>query len=142
MDIAWAMCSGNVSDKFGNKGKGMINTMNGEHLTDFLQSRGQNGWVLIDQPALWTEDWQGWSDSWGGTQAAGSSPIGTQGGAPAGDWDNPAVGHQQAVSQSFKVMQWFARGGSHLNFYNWAGGNQFARNEDGSITNAYYWQAE
>ena len=50
-----------------------------------------------------------------------------------GDWDNPSVGHEQAVSQSLSVMQWFARGGSHLNFYNWAGGNQFARNEGGSI---------
>ena len=60
----------------------------------------------------------------------------------AGDWDNPDVGQQQALSQSYSVMQWFARGGSHLNFYNWAGGNQFARNEGGSISNAYYWKAE
>jgi len=41
-----------------------------------------------------------------------------------------------------RPLQWFARGGSHLNFYNWAGGNQFARNEGGSISNAYYWKAE
>ena len=40
-----------------------------------------------------------------------------------------------------RPLQWFARGGSHLNFYNWAGGNQFARNEGGSISNAYYWKA-
>jgi hypothetical protein len=79
----------------------------------------QNGRILVDQPALWTEDWQGWFDSWGGTKK----------GDAAGDWDNPEVGLEQAVSQSRSVMQWFARGGSHLNFYNWAGGNQFARNE-------------
>ena len=29
-----------------------------------------------------------------------------------------------------------------MNFYNWAGGNQFARNAGGSISNAYYWNAE
>jgi hypothetical protein len=123
VDIAWGMCNGAVSAKFGNKGKGMINTKNGGNPAGFLASAGQNGRVLIDQPALWTEDWQGWFDSWGGTKS----------GAAAGDWDNPSVGHEQAVSQSLSVMQWFARGGSHLNFYNWAGGNQFARNEGGSI---------
>jgi hypothetical protein len=183
VDIAWGMCNGAVSAKYGNKGKGMINTKNGGNPAAFLESAGQNGRVLIDQPALWTEDWQGWFDSWGGTKS----------GAAAGDWDNPAVGHQQAVGhrekqigvsggsveppgpllphlhtvymaysgchpthlnplaertcfpqvgQSLSVMQWFARGGSHLNFYNWAGGNQFARNEGGSISNAYYWKAE
>ena len=75
VDIAWGMCNGAVSAKYGNKGKGMINTKNGGNPAAFLESAGQNGRVLVDQPALWTEDWQGWFDSWGGRFRRGPSVI-------------------------------------------------------------------
>ena len=52
MPIAWGMCNGNSADN-------TINTCNGGDCTKFIEENGQNGRVLIDQPALWTENWMG-----------------------------------------------------------------------------------
>ena len=75
---------------------------------------------------LWTENWMGWFDSWGGS--------------PAGDWPSfEATG--QSEQKAFGIFRWVARGGSHVNFYNWAGGNHFGRNAGSSMVNVYYWKA-
>ena len=50
--IAWGMCNGRSADN-------TINTCNSGDCTKFIESNGQNGRVLIDQPALWTENWMG-----------------------------------------------------------------------------------
>ena len=69
----------------------------------------------------------GWLDAWGGSQ-------------PAGDWpDFDSTG--QSSSKSYGILRWVARGGSHVNFYNWAGGNHFGRNAGSSMVNVYYWKA-
>merc|ERR1712232_566416 len=120
VDIAWGMCNGNSANN-------TINTCNGGDCASFLENNGQNGRVLIDQPALWTENWMGWFDSWGGKTPAGQWPT----------FDST----QQSSSKSFGILRWTARGGSHVNFYNWAGGNHFARNAGSSMVNAYYWKA-
>ena len=74
--IAWGMCNGASADN-------TINTCNGGDCTKFIEENGQNGRVLIDQPALWTENWMGWFDSWGGS--------------PAGDWPTfEATGQSQS----------------------------------------------
>lgn len=69
--------------------------------TGFIEEHGQNGKVLLTQPALWTEDWIGWYQQWDN-----GSPPGT---GDAGEASNKAV----------SVAKWFARGGSHHNYYMW-----------------------
>lgn len=118
--IAWGMCNGNSADN-------TINTCNGGDCTNFIEQHGQNHRVLIDQPALWTENWMGWFASWGGS-------------SPAGDWPS-FDSTQQSAAKSYGILRWVARGGSHVNFYNWAGGNHFARFSGSSMVNNYYWQA-
>ena len=118
--IAWGMCNGNSSTK-------TINTCNGGDCTSFIERNGQNQRVLISEPALWTENWMGWFDAWGGK-------------APAGDWPT-FESTEQSASKAFGILRWTARGGSHVNFYNWAGGNHFARNAGSSMVNVYYWKA-
>lgn len=118
--IMWGMCNGNSANN-------TVNTCNGDNCPNFLESNGQNGRVLIDQPALWTENWMGWFDSWGGSTPAGSWPT----------FDATS----QSASKSGTILSWVARGGSHVNFYNWAGGNHFARNAGSSMVNMYYFKA-
>jgi beta-galactosidase GanA len=50
--IPWEMCNGASA-------RNTINSCNSGDCTDFIENNGQNGRVLIDQPALWTENWMG-----------------------------------------------------------------------------------
>lgn len=56
--IPWEMCNGHSAVN-------TINSCNGGDCTGFIDGHGQNGRVLIDQPALWTENWIDWFQSWG-----------------------------------------------------------------------------
>jgi Ser/Thr protein kinase RdoA (MazF antagonist) len=59
---------------------------------------------------------------------------------PAANW--PSYDSSgQAASKAAGILRWFARGGSHINQYNWAGGNHFGRSAGSSMVNAYYWDA-
>ena len=118
--IPWEMCNGVSADN-------TINSCNGGDCTQFIEENGQNGKVLITQPALWTETWMGWFSSWGDSH-------------PGGDW-NDYDATSQSLSKSFGILRWFARGGSHINQYNWAGGNHFGRTAGSSLTGIYYWDA-
>lgn len=40
----------------GDSAPNTINTCNGQDCTSFISEHGQNGRILIDQPALWTEN--------------------------------------------------------------------------------------
>ena len=104
-----------------------VSPIQGGDCTSFIERNGQNQRVLISEPALWTENWMGWFDAWGGK-------------APAGDWPT-FESTEQSGSKAFGILRWTARGGSHVNFYNWAGGNHFARNAGSSMVNVYYWKA-
>ena len=69
----------------------------------------------------------GWFSSWGDS-------------GPAGNWPTfDSTG--SATGKSAAFLRWFARGGSHVNQYNWAGGNHFARNAGSSMVGIYYWDA-
>ena len=94
-----------------------INSCNAEDCTDFIERHGQNGRVLIDSPALWTET-AGHFQVWG--QAAD---------APTFDRPPSAL--------SFSLLRWLARGGSHLNYYVFFGGNNFGTSYGDSVTTAY-----
>ena len=118
--VPFLMCNGNSSAS-------TINSCNGADCTAFLESHGQSGRVLVDQPALWTELWMGWFSGWGDKSPAGAWP--------AFDATN------QSAARAASILRWAARGGSLVNMYNFVGGNHFARNSGGSYTNAYYWDA-
>jgi hypothetical protein len=118
--IPWEMCNGASAVQ-------TINTCNGGDCTSFIESNGQNGKVLRSQPALWTENWMGWFASWGDKN-------------PAGDWPS-FDSSPQSRGKSAAILRWFARGGSHINQYNWAGGNHFARTAGSSMVGVYYWDA-
>lgn len=118
--IPWEMCNGASAVQ-------TINSCNGGDCTSFIESNGQNGEVLKTQPGLWTEAWMGWFASWGDS-------------GPAGGWVNyDASGQSRGKAAAF--LRWFARGGSHINQYNWAGGNHFGRNAGSSMVGIYYWDA-
>ena len=88
------MCNGETANS-------TINTCNGNDCSDFLEKHGQSGRILVDQPALWTEN-EGGFQVWGvELRRPARSP--TSGAAVA--------------DQALSVMKWFARGGSHMDYY-------------------------
>ncbi|OVA12079.1 D-galactoside/L-rhamnose binding SUEL lectin domain [Macleaya cordata] len=60
------------------------------------------------KPALWTEDWNGWYTTWGGT-----------------------VPHRPVEDNAFAVARFFQRGGSFHNYYMYFGGTNFGRTSGG-----------
>jgi len=89
VDVPVTMCNGETATT-------AINTCNGNDCAAFLEKHGQNGRVLVDQPALWTEN-EGGFQTWGGAPPPGKEPY---------FWG-------RAISeQAESVLRWFARGGS------------------------------
>ena len=82
-----------------------INTCNGNDCSQFIESHGQSGQILVTQPALWTENE-------GGFQIWGNSPYKTT---------NYFWG-RSTQDMSVSILKWFARGGSHMNYYMYYGG--------------------
>ena len=114
VQVPITMCNGETAS-------GTINTCNGNDCTSYLEQHGQNGKVLLSQPALWTEN-EGGFQTWGGAPPPGKEPY---------FWGR-SIG-----DQALSIMKWFARGGSHMNYYMWAGGNQFGRWTGDAITTMY-----
>ena len=108
------MCNGETANS-------TINTCNGNDCSDFLEKHGQSGRILVDQPALWTEN-EGGFQVWGGAPPPGQEPY---------FWGRPIA------DQALSVMKWFARGGSHMDYYMWAGGSNFGRWTGDAITTMY-----
>jgi hypothetical protein len=78
-----------------------ILTYNGDFtLVPWLERHGDTGRIQLDQPALWTED-EGGFQLWGEDSAHPTDYF----------WGHTA---RQMASMS---MKWFARGGTHLNYY-------------------------
>jgi Glycosyl hydrolases family 35 len=89
------------------------------------QRDGESSRVPLNQPTLWTLDDGGFQQWGGGGHAA----------VPANknrnDWRKTAAG------MSHTALQWFARGGTHLNYYMWWGGYNRGRSAAASMLNAY-----
>ena len=115
VDVPITMCNGETAST-------TINTCNGNQCTSYLEKNGQNGKVLISQPALWTEN-EGGFQTWGGAPPPGQERYYFWG---------KSIGEQ-----SHFIFEWFARGGSHMNYYMWAGGNQFGRWTGDALTTMY-----
>ena len=94
VSVPVTMCNGETAST-------AINTCNGNDCTSFLEHHGQNGRVLVDQPGLWTEN-EGGFQTWGGAPPPGQEPY---------FWG------RTLADQTLSVMKWFARGGSHMNYY-------------------------
>jgi hypothetical protein len=99
VDIVWGMCNGETATN-------TVNTCNGNDCTQFLEKHGQNGRVLIDQPAIWTEN-EEWYLLWGDNSVV----------AP----DIDSYFHRSAEDQAYSISRWFARGGSMMNYYMYFG---------------------
>lgn len=116
-DVLWTMCNGLTAPN-------AINTCNGYGeagcSTTWLEINGQSGRIQMDQPALWTEDEQGFQ-IWGDEPTKPSDYF----------WGSTA---RQMAREG---LQWFARGGSHLNYYMWWGGYNRGRAAASGITNMY-----
>ena len=93
--IPWGMCNGASANN-------TINTCNSGDCTSFIEANGQNGRVLIDQPALWTENWMGWFANWGYPRQLSWF-----------SWQSTG----QSAYKAYGILRWMARGGSHVNFY-------------------------
>ena len=109
------MCNGETANN-------TINTCNGNDCTDFILSHGQNGRVLIDQPAVWTENEEGYI-------AWGDDTVVTP--------DQDTFFHRSAADQAYVVSRWFARGGCVMNYYMYHGGHHYGRWAGGGISNNY-----
>lgn len=66
----------------------------------------KTGWYFSSTSSRYLVE-QGWFASWGDNRPAGNWP----------DYDSTG----QSAQKSQGILTWVARGGSHVNFYNWAG---------------------
>jgi len=116
-EVPWLMCNGDSAG-------GTVESCNGyggaSCATDWLERNGDSGRILVDQPALWTEN-EGGYQLWG---ESADLPIDYFWGATA-------------RTVAFETLQWFARGGAHNNYYMWWGGYNRGRWAAAGITNAY-----
>ena len=115
--VLWTMCNGLTAPN-------AINTCNGyggASCSDgWLESYGQSGRIQVDQPALWTENEAGFQ-VWGETA----------------DKPTDYFWGRTARSGAKDALKWFARGGTHLNYYMWAGFYNRGRSAAAGITNMY-----
>ncbi|GKY95077.1 beta-galactosidase-1-like protein [Mayamaea pseudoterrestris] len=113
-DVIWTMCNGLSANN-------TITTFNGDFAArNWLEAHGETGRIQIDQPAMWTE-------AEGGFQIWGEEPT-----APSDYYWG-----RTARSMAYFTLQWFARGGSHLNYYMFYGGQNFGRMAAAGITTNY-----
>jgi hypothetical protein len=70
------------------------------------------------QPALWTEHWPGWYDTWGSPHH-----------------------RRKAEAIAYEAMRFVAEGGSGINFYMWHGGTNFGRDSMYLQTTSYDFDA-
>eukprot|EP00547_Thalassionema_nitzschioides_P012062 CAMPEP_0194263620 /NCGR_PEP_ID=MMETSP0158-20130606/47155_1 /TAXON_ID=33649 /ORGANISM="Thalassionema nitzschioides, Strain L26-B" /LENGTH=366 /DNA_ID=CAMNT_0039003815 /DNA_START=796 /DNA_END=1892 /DNA_ORIENTATION=- len=114
--VLWTMCNGLTAPN-------AINTCNGyggvSCSEDWLASHGQNGRIQVDQPALWTENE-------GGFQVWGEEPS-----------HSSYFWGRTARNFARDSLKWFARGGTHLNYYMWWGGYNRYRSAAFGIMNIY-----
>jgi len=115
-DVLWTMCNGLTAPN-------AINTCNGyggvSCSQGWLEYHGQSGRIQVDQPAMWTEN-EGGFQVWGETPSQSSYFWG-----------------RTARDFARDGLKWFARGGTHMNYYMFWGGCNRGRQAAGGITNMY-----
>ncbi|XP_024542252.1 beta-galactosidase 8 isoform X1 [Selaginella moellendorffii] len=104
--VPWIMCKQPDAPDY------IINTCNGYYC---------DGWKpnSRDKPAMWTENWSGWYQSWG-----------------------EAAPYRTVEDVAFAVARFFQRGGVAQNYYMYFGGTNFGRTSGGPfITTSYDYDA-
>ncbi|HYG57286.1 MAG TPA: beta-galactosidase, partial [Symbiobacteriaceae bacterium] len=93
LGVPWVMCYGGA--------EGAIETINGFYGHTQLERHWSDH---PEQPALWTENWPGWYDTWG-------------------------VPHHRRSPEdvAYAVARFVAAGGTGINYYMWHGGTNFGR---------------
>lgn len=111
--VVWTMCNGLSASN-------TIVTCNGDCSTKWLEGHGSSGRIQVDQPPLWSED-EGGFQIWGDDAQTPSDYF----------WG------RTARAMSFDALRWFARGGTHLNYYMFWGAYNRGRSSASGIMNAY-----
>ena len=111
--VLWTMCNGLSATN-------TIETFNGVDGSPWLDHNGSNGRVQKDYPALFTE-FEGGFQIWGDDPEDPSDYF----------WG------QTARDYAARALRWFARGGTHLNYYMFGGGYNRDRMAAAGITNMY-----
>jgi hypothetical protein len=111
--VPLTMCNGETADD-------AIESCNGEDCAPFLEAGGATGRILRDQPGLWSENEGGFA-LWGGSAA----------GEPSYFWG------RAPAELARNSLRWFARGGSLLNYYMFAGGSTRGLWAGAALTTAY-----
>jgi len=107
LGIPWVMCNGLSANN-------TINTCNGNDCQKYADNHAKK--YPSGQPLAWTED-EGWFQEWS---------VSYNGWADRTPEDMANV-----------ILAWFARGGSHHNYYMWYGGNHMGRWAASGIANQY-----
>ncbi|EFA76539.1 glycoside hydrolase family 35 protein [Heterostelium album PN500] len=93
----------------------VINTCNGFYCHDWIEGH----WARYpNQPAFFTENWPGWFQQW-----------------------KQSTPHRPVEDVLYAVGNWFARGGSLMNYYMWHGGTNFGRTSSPMVVNSYDYDA-
>jgi len=111
--VIWTMCNGLSANN-------TISTCNGDCSTNWLENNGSSGKIQLTQPAMWTED-EGGFQMWGDDSSEPSDYF----------WG------RTARAMAYDALRWFARGGTHLNYYMFSGGYNRGRMSAAGILNAY-----
>ncbi|HYF95755.1 MAG TPA: beta-galactosidase [Symbiobacteriaceae bacterium] len=107
LGVPWIMCVGGAA--------GAIETINGFYGHTQLERHFSEH---PDQPAIWTENWPGWYDTWG------------------------VPHHRRPVRDvAYAVARFFAAGGTGVNHYMWHGGTNFCRDGMYLQTTSYDYDA-
>jgi hypothetical protein len=106
--VPWIMCNGDAASNTINSCNGYEGGVETGSCVAFIEAGGESGRILVDQPALWTEN-EGGFQIWGDDPADPSDYF----------WG------LSAASLARETLQWFARGGCHTNYYMWWGGKFF-----------------
>ena len=106
-EIPFLMCNGFSAPN-------TVNAFNGNDGSLYADAHSKD---YPGQPLAWTEN-EGWFQEWDREPLTGR--------------DN-----RTPEDMAFVVMKWFARGGTHHNYYMWYGGNNFGRLVGSCITTMY-----
>ena len=108
LGIPWVMCNGLSANN-------TINTCNGNDCQEFAQNHLKK---FPGKPLAWMEN-EGWFQKWSMSQKA---------------WFDS---DRTPEDMAYVILAWFARGGTHHNYYMWYGGNHMGRWAASGITNKY-----
>ena len=112
-NVTWTMCNGLSANN-------TIHTSNCLNGDGWLEDYGGTGRIQVDQPAMLTEFEAGFQ-TWGEDS---KSP-------------NDYFWGRTAREMSVNALRWFARGGTHLNYYMFWGGYNRARSAASGVANWY-----